>query len=455
MTITRSAHPLHPKVLFTAGAVLFLSLLMMLFAGKASAHGYIDNPSSRAALCASGVNKNCGAIIYEPQSLEAPKGFPNAGPADGKIASAAGAFPELDQQTATRWSKVNVSPGTTTFHWTIEANHATTSWKYYITKQNWDPNAPLSRSQFDLTPFCSVDYKGKQPPKSYSDTCTVPSRTGYQVILAVWEISDTANAFYNVIDANFGGASSADTTAPTAPTSLSSSNVTSSGATLTWAASTDNVGVTAYKIYNGSTLFGTTTSGNTLSYNVTGLNANTAYTLTVKAVDAAGNTSSASNSASFTTTGGTTNPGDTTAPTAPGNLSSSNVTSSGVTLTWSAASDNVGVTGYRVYNGSTLVTTTSASTLTYTVSGLTASTGYNFTVKAIDAAGNASASSNTAAVTTIAGSGSTVSAWAPNVSYAAGALVTYGGKTYKALQPHTSINGWEPSNVPALWQLVS
>nr|1ED7_A Chain A, CHITINASE A1 [Niallia circulans] len=44
-------------------------------------------------------------------------------------------------------------------------------------------------------------------------------------------------------------------------------------------------------------------------------------------------------------------------------------------------------------------------------------------------------------------------AWQVNTAYTAGQLVTYNGKTYKCLQPHTSLAGWEPSNVPALWQL--
>lgn len=45
-------------------------------------------------------------------------------------------------------------------------------------------------------------------------------------------------------------------------------------------------------------------------------------------------------------------------------------------------------------------------------------------------------------------------AWAPNVSYAVNDNVTYDGKTYKAIQSHTSLPGWEPPNVPALWQFV-
>jgi endoglucanase Acf2 len=89
--------------------------------------------------------------------------------------------------------------------------------------------------------------------------------------------------------------------------------------------------------------------------------------------------------------------GDTTAPTAPGNLVSTGKTSNSVSLSWSASTDNVGVTGYTVsYNGGSLpVSGTSA-----TVSGLSPNTAYTFTVKANDAAGNVSAASNAVTVTT-------------------------------------------------------
>ena len=46
-------------------------------------------------------------------------------------------------------------------------------------------------------------------------------------------------------------------------------------------------------------------------------------------------------------------------------------------------------------------------------------------------------------------------AWVPNHAYATGALVSYAGHNYRCLQAHTSLVGWEPPNVPALWQLVS
>ncbi len=89
---------------------------------------------------------------------------------------------------------------------------------------------------------------------------------------------------------------------------------------------------------------------------------------------------------------------DTEAPSAPSSLTASNVTTSSVDLSWTASTDNVGVSGYYIYkNGSYLASTTSTS---YTVSGLTAGTTYSFYVKAYDAAGNVSAASNTVSVTT-------------------------------------------------------
>jgi len=90
----------------------------------------------------------------------------------------------------------------------------------------------------------------------------------------------------------------ADTQPPTAPTGLTASNVTQTTLTLTWNASTDNVGVTGYDVYANGSLLGTVTG---TSANVTGLTAGTTYSFYVKAKDAAGNVSAASNTISVTT----------------------------------------------------------------------------------------------------------------------------------------------------------
>ncbi|NJK82440.1 MAG: hypothetical protein HC912_00075, partial [Saprospiraceae bacterium] len=88
-----------------------------------------------------------------------------------------------------------------------------------------------------------------------------------------------------------------DTQAPTAPV-LSLGIVTQTIVGLTWTASTDNVGVTAYEVFNGADLAGSTSD---LNFTVNGLTANTAYSFTVKAKDAAGNSSLASNTVNTTT----------------------------------------------------------------------------------------------------------------------------------------------------------
>ena len=116
----------------------------------------------------------------------------------------------------------------------------------------------------------------------------------------------TQNALYAVgLGTSYsGGGTSTDTTAPSAPTNLSASGTTSVATTLSWTASTDNVAVTGYDVYSGSSLLGNTAS---TSASITGLTASTTYSFSVKAKDAAGNASASSNVLSVTT-GTTTTP---------------------------------------------------------------------------------------------------------------------------------------------------
>jgi hypothetical protein len=91
-------------------------------------------------------------------------------------------------------------------------------------------------------------------------------------------------------------------------------------------------------------------------------------------------------------------------PTTPDNIAGSNITSSSVTISWNASTDDVGVTGYEVFLGTSttpIATTTSTSA---TITGLSASTSHSFTVKARDAAGNRSAASAAKVITTTTGS---------------------------------------------------
>jgi chitodextrinase len=101
--------------------------------------------------------------------------------------------------------------------------------------------------------------------------------------------------------------------------------------------------------------------------------------------------------------GGSTGGGDTTAPSMPTGLTASGTTSSSTNLSWSASSDDVGVTGYEILLGGSVIGTVGGTSAA--VTGLAASTSYSFSVRARDAAGNRSSASSSVGVTTSSGGG--------------------------------------------------
>jgi chitodextrinase len=183
-----------------------------------------------------------------------------------------------------------------------------------------------------------------------------------------------------------------DTAAPTAPTGLAKTGSTQTSISVSWSASSDNVGVSAYGAYRDGAPIATPAS---TTYTFTGLACGTAYALAVDAADAAGNRSAqATLNAS---TSACPPPPDGEAPTTPGNFRSTGATTTSVSLAWNAATDNTGVTGYGVYRSGNLVS--SPTGLTATVSGLSCGTSYAFAVDAVDAAGNRSPQATVSAST--------------------------------------------------------
>jgi YD repeat-containing protein len=219
---------------------------------------------------------------------------------------------------------------------------------------------------------------------TYSDT-TVPSTATHSYVVTAVDAAGNESG-----QSNAASASTLDVAKPSAPATLAV--VPTAGANrldLSWSASTDNVAVTGYAVYrDGSAMALATTPGDTTTYADLAVTSASTHTYAVRAFDADGNLSDPSPSRTATSA-------DTAAPFTPAGVTVATVTDARLSVSWSAATDDVAVTGYRVYRngGATPVATLGATVTTFTDSGLAAGTSYSYAVAAFDAAGNASVAS--------------------------------------------------------------
>ena len=221
--------------------------------------------------------------------------------------------------------------------------------------------------------------------------------TEYTVRVTAVDAADNESE-RSIVD-TFTTLTTVDTEAPGVPTNVSATDVTQTGAKVTWSASADNVGVVGYNVYVGEGKVNDTPVTAT-EYALTGLTANTEYTVSVSAVDAAGNESAKSKAAIFTTLEAEEEK-DTEVPGVPTNVSAADVTQTGAKVTWSEATDNVGVAGYNVYVNEAKVNEELVAGTEFALTGLTEVTEYTVRVSAVDAAGNESARSEAATFTTL------------------------------------------------------
>lgn len=282
-----------------------------------------------------------------------------------------------------------------------------------------------------------------------SITLTASAETGSTVASFSGECAGTAvTCKFNITTDATVTVTINDTQPPTVPTGLTATALSSgTQINLVWTASTDNIGVTGYQIQRcpgttscttSFTQIGTSTSA---SFNDTGVTNGTAYRYRVRAVDAAGRLSSFSNIATATTP-------DTAVPSAPTDLRATPSSSTQINLSWTASTDNVGVSGYWIErcqgvgcNSFSRVNSSLVVTTSFNDTRLSENTSYSYRVQAADGAGNLSAYSAVVGATTldstppvissvnagnITGTGATI-AWTTNE--AADSQVEYGTTT--------------------------
>ena len=174
-----------------AAAIVTAPLIAVILpAGPASAHGWITNPPSRQDQCATRTVADCGAIQYEPQSVEAPKGSLSC--------SGGSSFTVLDNDG--RGWRVSSIGSSASFTWRNTAMHRTLNWQYYV----------------DGRLHQTFTNGNAQPPQIVTHQLSgLPG--GRHKILGVWNIYDTPMAFYACVDVNVGGGGSGPTNPPPPP----------------------------------------------------------------------------------------------------------------------------------------------------------------------------------------------------------------------------------------------
>lgn len=430
-------------------------------------HGHVFNPPSRAYLLwleggmdAGQLNQREAGKFFPALHPGLPDPYastdnPNAAPPpDGKIASANQGNAAALDEPGTHWPKHDVvSAQKLDVEWGYSAAHVTRRWNYFITREDWDPEHVLSRAQFEAEPFYTDEYK-LQPFSSHNDALTppnptvhqvpLPEREGYHVMLAVWEVANTGNAFYHVVDLDFIPADGR----PHAPRGLAASDVTGQRVVLSWRASGGETPIGQYLIFRDGLEVGRVNAP-ALTWTDNSVAINSQYRYTVQAIATDGRVSSSSTPLRVPTPDAN---GQFPPPTRPSSLHVMNVMPTSIALMWGPSSSAVGISHYKVFRDTVVVANIPAPSTAFTDTGLQPSTRYYYQVFAEDHDGRPSPNA-ILAVSTIDGP-PLATPWQLGGTYVVGDIVSHTGTNWRCTISHTAHDpNWAPgvSGSESLW----
>lgn len=428
-------------------------------------HGHVFTPASRAYFAWQAGMLDEGALnqreagkffpqtqagLTDPFAKDDPKNL--LPPPDGKIASANQATGMVLDQPGDHWSKHEVRSGDTLdISWYFAANHRTRRYNYFITKPDWDSAKVLARDQFEAEPF-HTELIELQPYWAYDEemkpgnptthALQLPAREGYHVLLAVWEVADTGNAFYHVVDLDFLPGHGDDR--PSVPMGLKADEVTDKKVSLSWEPSSGAQPIECYLLSrDGIDTF--VVPAPITHWDDDQVLADATYRYSISAVDSTGASSKPSAPIVVRTLG------EGGVPSAPKDLHSMGQAVDSIRLMWGSSSGASPINRYELYRDAQQVASIAGDRTEHTDGGLQPDTLYGYQVVAVDGEGKVSAPSNNLSVRT-AGK-SDYPAWRLHQDYASGDLVSHVGADWRCRQAHQSLSeDWAPGAAAALWQ---
>lgn len=337
-------------------------------------------------------------------------------------------------EPGSHWTKHDVmSGGKLTVTWNNKNKQYVNRWSYFITRNDWGPERPLSREQFEETPFYTAEpvkvEGGCSDNQLTVHELSLPERKGYHVMFAAMEDADGRYTHYQVIDLFFILLAQQ----PPAPYGLRVTAVSRNRVSLTWEYPASPTVFQYYMYRNGRRL--NDFVGMTQFFTDENVKANTEYTYAVQAFTINGLDSPLSEPVTILTLGGNN---QVVPPEPPVNLQQSSLNNTSVRLNWQPGGSEKEISNYVIYRNSTAIGNVSHPVLSFLDTKLSPNTQYYYYIIAVSIYNLSSVPSEAIIVDTTPEEEVQYRDWRPETFYPVGAKVYSLGHNWRCIKAHIS-----------------